>query len=739
MRKIQLLLLLFISLNYAGQAINQVDSLRRILDTTHNEEKLVALYYDIGRLVEHESTDSAIIWYRLGFKYAKKNGFLVMQARYNNRISYVISMKGNYAMAIDTAKSSLVFLENEFHTYRANVFNTIGVNYYNLSEYDSARFYWSKALAIHKHNKDSAGMGTSFVNLGVADFVQSKYESALQNFIYSLELRQKHGSKRELGSIYMKLALIYNQTNDQQKAYLYLKEAIQIYRKIGDNLAMAKAMVNLSNTYELLDSVARAGEMLIEAQKIGEEVGNRRFLGSIYTNLSSFYTNTEMYDTALNYSYRARDIYQELGQKRELSITYYKMGQLFFQIDDYDAAIAYFQSAWDIMIEIDNYEWREEVLDYLAQTYAKKNNYKEAYLHQLKYIEVKDTLALRDSRGKLQELEARFNKKQQEQRIEILKKQKQLDAAKIQKSISTRNLLFLIIALVISTVVLIYLKYRQKSYLNNALREQNNEVKLKNSEIGAQSEILQEVNSILMQKNELIEKQKNDLEEHNKTKDRLFSIIGHDLRSPIASIYSTVALMKIKQMPHVKQQELLAFVQNSLKATLELLENLMLWAKSQEQGIEMKKVETSINSIIQNTIEGVGGVAKEKGVSISFDTDQEYTAMVDSNMIGTVLRNLLTNAIKFSHEGGGVEVSVKPQNDRLRISVLDHGVGMDKETITKVFNGKEHFSTRGTHKERGAGLGLVLVHSFIEKHGGALVVESEVGKGSEFSFTITVN
>ncbi|MFO7865073.1 MAG: HAMP domain-containing sensor histidine kinase, partial [Salinivirgaceae bacterium] len=418
------------------------------------------------------------------------------------------------------------------------------------------------------------------------------------------------------------------------------------------------------------------------------------------------------------------------------SITYIKMGQLFSTIGDFDAAIAYFQSAWELMVEIDIYEWRAEVLDLLAQTHAKKNNFRKAYKYQRMYSEAKDTLALRESREKLQKLEIQFNEKQQAQRIEILEKQQELDNAKLQKSRSTRNLLFLIIALVILTVVLVYLKYRQKLMLNRTLQEQNEAIKKKNDEISTQSNILQEVNTLLVQKNEVIEKQKSDLEEYNKTKDRFFSIIGHDLRSPIASMYSTVALMKIKQMSQDKQQELLAFVQNSLKATLELLENLMLWAKSQEQGLEMKKVDASINSIIRNTLKAVEGVAKAKNVHLSFIAEDEYTATIDQNMIGTVLRNLLTNAIKFSHEGGNVEVSVKPQNDRLRISVSDEGVGMNQKTIEQVLSGKGNYSTRGTRKERGAGLGLVLVQNFIEKHGGALAVESEVGKGSVFSFCV---
>jgi signal transduction histidine kinase len=229
------------------------------------------------------------------------------------------------------------------------------------------------------------------------------------------------------------------------------------------------------------------------------------------------------------------------------------------------------------------------------------------------------------------------------------------------------------------------------------------------------------------------------LEEVNLTKDRFFSIIAHDLRSPFTSILGFSRLLndEYDDFSDVDRKMMIKQILTSTESTFQLLDNLLTWAKTQSGKTSYNPEIFNIEPLITDILNQSLAQARIKGISIKAEMIENVTVYADINMIRTVLRNLLSNAIKFSFDGTIVTVKAKVVKDKLRVSVIDQGVGMDNITLRALFRLDEKVcSTKGTANEKGTGLGLILCKEFVEKNGGRITAESEQGVGSKFNFTI---
>lgn len=230
------------------------------------------------------------------------------------------------------------------------------------------------------------------------------------------------------------------------------------------------------------------------------------------------------------------------------------------------------------------------------------------------------------------------------------------------------------------------------------------------------------------------------LETLNKTKDKFFSIIAHDLRNPFIGIVRLAEVIesRIKETDQFNSNILqyIEIIRTSSQSGFDLLENLMHWAKTQTGEIEFHPNLLSMNRLISQCMNVINGNAFNKNISIDIHASDEDTVFADEALSCTVIRNLLTNAIKFTHPNGRISISTNRINNFLEISIKDNGIGIDKRNLDKIFSIDSKSSNLGTNKETGTGLGLILCKEFVEIQGGKIFAKSEKGQGSEFTFTL---
>jgi len=257
-------------------------------------------------------------------------------------------------------------------------------------------------------------------------------------------------------------------------------------------------------------------------------------------------------------------------------------------------------------------------------------------------------------------------------------------------------------------------------------------------ELEISREQIEEEAAKMAQINIQLEESELKLKELNAAKDKLFSIIGHDLKNPffVISSYAQMLDDDYEELSIDEKLQIIHTIGDTSKFAYKLLENLLHWARSQTGRMEFIPEPIQLKKMINNSIQLLSSQAQKKNIIITVDINSALMAEADKNMLDTVLRNLIANAIKFTPEGGSVKVLASESGDFIQISVADSGIGLSESDKTKLFRIDVNNCEIGSSKEKGTGLGLILCKEFIERHGGTIWVESELGKGSEFTFTI---
>jgi signal transduction histidine kinase len=344
-------------------------------------------------------------------------------------------------------------------------------------------------------------------------------------------------------------------------------------------------------------------------------------------------------------------------------------------------------------------------------------NYKEGLLYQDSLINANPAL-------NVSELKTRFDLNEEQQENKLLKDNQARQSSIIlkQKIINTLITLILIIVIISAWYVLRTSIMRKK--IIEQLRKQN--------------ELIEKQNLEFASLNIEIQMQKRKLEESIEFKNKLFSIVSHDVRSPLNSLQGLVMLISEgEDIPADMLKTLLQDVAERVQITSAFLDNLLSWAKSQMDGYTPDMQEVPLKKETSAVIDLFDQIAREKNIKIENNIDEKLAAQADQNLLNLVIRNLLSNAIKFTPHAGTIEIGALREDGGLLYYVRDNGIGMSNENIRKVLEGRG-YTTLGTFKEKGTGLGLSLCKDFIARMNGKLWVESRIGEGSTFSFSVPI-
>jgi len=257
-------------------------------------------------------------------------------------------------------------------------------------------------------------------------------------------------------------------------------------------------------------------------------------------------------------------------------------------------------------------------------------------------------------------------------------------------------------------------------------------------ELEISKEQIEEEAGKMVQLNVQLERSEEKLQELNASKDKLFSIIGHDLKNPffVISSYTEILNEDYNELTNEEKINFIRIIGETSRFAHRLLENLLHWARAQTGRIDYIPEGLHLKKMVNTSIQLLNSQASKKEIELVTDVNPAYMVNADKNMLDTVLRNLVSNAIKFTNAGGMVKVVAKEVDDMIQIGVTDTGIGLSEKDISKLFRIDVQNSEIGTSKEKGTGLGLILCKEFVERHGGRIWVESEIGKGSKFNFLI---
>jgi signal transduction histidine kinase len=284
----------------------------------------------------------------------------------------------------------------------------------------------------------------------------------------------------------------------------------------------------------------------------------------------------------------------------------------------------------------------------------------------------------------------------------------------------------LVVGLILAALwgALLYQRYHERRETNRLLQNQNETIRVQNEELQITNERLKQSEDYLLQ--------------INATKDKFFSIISHDLKSPLNSLTGFLQILDM-QVDAFSPEELREFAKGmnkSVKSLLDLLDNLLLWSRTQTNTIDFAPQDLDLRALVEGNINLLHVVAQNKLIVLSNEVDPAIRVYADCNMLNSILRNLVSNAIKFTRSNGVIGIRAQQRNGEVVVKVIDNGIGMSEDTMGRLFRLDTYHTTPGTANEKGNGLGLILAKEFVEKNGGTIGVESEEGKGTTFHFTL---
>lgn len=576
--------------------------------------------------------------------------------------------------------------------YRKGLANSLyysGINCKNQNKLDSAFFYFNSSLFINRRLNNKEGITLNLLELALYNQQMGDYAEAVRNYFRTLDILLEHPNNKTLGITYHNLGSLYLELNKNKEALNYSLKAFELEKEFNDSVSIGNSLVNLGQIYFNVDSLKLAKSFFEQSLQYNNLLNQQLNIADSYLGIARLLDNKQDFSTALNYYQKAIEIFTIINDNHKLAWANYYLGNHLYSTNKINQAIEVNEKAYQLSKKSIDLNLKKKIYLKLQGLYTKVENYEKALQYTNLLRDVEDQLKIPETLQYLaiSEAELTFRLKEEKTRLEneaVLKKQKNF------KYIFLSSSIFALITLALISIVL-----REKSEHNKLLKKAND------------------------------------------TRDKMFRLIAHDFRSPLISISNTVHLIpfKIKKEDYNGVTDLCTNVTHSVNRVLALIDNLINWALSQHDNIPYNPEKYNLKEISEEITEIYKPIAAYKDIDLQNNISDEIEIFADHNILNTILRNLINNAIKFTPNNGIIVLNATLKNNQIEVSIKDNGIGIPEDKLEAIFE-VDKVKGEGTQGEKGNGLGLFFCKEFVHKNKGEIWVESKPDVGSTFYFTI---
>ena len=614
-------------------------------------------------------------------------------------------------------------------------------------DFNRSRDYTDRALALAEKIDDPATKVLAYQNKAFLLTSSGNYSAALRYDNLSLENDIVLKDSTMIARDYNNIGNDYYDLGEYDDAFFYFGESHRIASAAKDSFRILVARHNVGRVFKEMGQYDQALGHLEVSRKMSEQQHDVEGIAYTYDEIGDVQLRRFEYDSAEKTLSMALRITQRENIRVLQPRIYAKLATVAFRKGQFPRAFAFYDSAYalhevtkdrfgmaevelgrgivytkegkynEALAKIENSlsvakEFNARVLEIkcynqLSLLWEMKADFRKSLLYYKQYKQLEDTLFSQEMQGKLLRDQLRFETASRDSRIAFLSEQQAAQQGEIKKQEFVRNILVVVMALSVILLLSVYRSGRRR----------------------------RQINTLLLQHQEEMEKRSEELERLNEVKDKFFSIISHDLRSPINALAGLLDLLDKGAVSAAELPKHIRELKARFNHTRTLLNNLLDWTLLQMDKLNLQAAKIDIYNIVEENIQLLSAV-QTKEIRLINEVPRNAIGFADSNTINLVIRNLMTNAIKFTNDGGVVKIGAREKGSEWLISVKDNGVGMPHEVLKMLFDKTLPYTTRGTANEKGTGLGLILCKEFVEKNGGKIWVESDEGKGSTFFFTL---
>lgn len=749
----------FFRLSQFEQSLEWYDKAKQIYALLPDTLGLIAIlknsslaFRDMGKFPEAKSSlDNAL---QLAYS---TNDEKNMADIYNLLGSLSLRSKKN-AEALEYYNRSLTIREKEgYLVSTATTLENITKAQRELNQYDDASINLLKAIEIRITLNDSRGLASAYNEMGNLFSEKGDLAEALKYYLKSLKISQEANFQNEKARAINNIGITYRKLGSHRNALKYFDQALELMSDKSDPLGKAYVYIHHGNTLLDMGIPDKALESFFKAYELRRTTNNPISISQSYRSIATAYMELNSFEQARSYLNKAHSKLEEAGDEIGVADILNELGNLYLKTNDYDKAISHFQQAallygkhflldkrglclrkiGEIQTKLGDYTKASENLKLalslgestkneklveltllaLHDFHLARGEHREALEYFKQHLQVKDKFEKKNMDESIWQasLELELDKKAEEIKkiegeVETLRTEAKLKTIELRQQKLQRNFLAIITILVIVLATVSIYGYTAIRNKNRWLNEANEKL------LASELELKKMVN----------------------TKDKLFSIIAHDLRSPFSGLVGLTELM-MQNASTLDTQTISKYsslVHQSAQKLLNLIENLLHWSRKQSGNIRIEPTSILLKRICDDVLNVQKLQADAKSIELKSSIEEGLNVFADYDTLSTVLRNLVSNAIKFSHSESVVNINGYKRDDQIIIQVIDKGIGISPENQSKLFKLEESFSTQGTNREEGTGLGLIVCQEYVELNKGNISVESNANDGTTFTISL---
>jgi two-component system sensor histidine kinase/response regulator len=717
---------LFLCLSsFASRKNGSADSLKSVLDKIPDYKKNpdTGIINKLNKLSEEyfsTNPDSAYFYGKQSIELSKKINYptgLAGGLLQTGRVNY---FEGRSAEAKrDLARAVVIYKKLKDYQGLSTCYIAYARMYNLLAQYQVALTFLDSAKKVNKKIHDEKGLTDTYKNYGIVYYSQGNIPSALDFYYEALYLAVKNHYQVLSSEIYNDIGVVLQTMEVYPNALLYFNKALGIVQKSSDIQIIGTINENIGEILLAEDKYDAAIIHLKKSLAIAKHQDDKDGLGSVYTDLGLCYAHKNQYGLAISYLDTSVTIASDYKFVYNQSIALIGLATVYNMQKDYANAYKYAMQGQAYAVKLGNLKVRADAAQELNKTLAGLGKYDQAYVMLNQYLQLKNELKDNESIEKLTSYNFALDFSSKERLLTQQQQEKDLLYAQKLRGQRLINIIFFVIIIgMVGISVVYYRQKRKQQKINVLLEEKNREIQLQKASIDEQA---------------------NKLNDLNVLKDRLISILAHDLRSPLNTLRGLFDLLQDDTITHQEMIEMIPGVLKKLEYTSDFLDTLLSWISSQMENFDNSLKSFYVKDIVSYEVENYHEQAAQKGINLIYDVPADLLAAADPNSIRIVVRNLITNAIKFSGDNDTISVYADQSDDKnITIKVRDTGTGIEPLKLKKLFKSRVDSGT-GTKNESGTGLGLLFCKDLVEKCNGRIWVTSKQGTGTEFAFTVPSN
>lgn len=599
------------------------------------------------------------------------------------------------------------------------------------SETEKAMEYARKGEALSRELHFPRGEAKAVNLVGVCQLILSRYDESLTSHFRALKLREELKDSTGMMESLLNVGNVYYRLSQMEEAVGYYRRGLVYAEKLNSKPGQAMLYNNLGSYYKdkwlstkKPEDYHQAVAYIQKARKAKEAMNDQAGLANVTGLLGDIYLENKEPEKAREAYWKQLSIHRKVGNKEGIVLGMISMADAYLAADKLTEAALYADSAYAAAKATKSEYLISNASVIVATVSAKQKDFRKAY--ELVVAEnQRNNEIYADSRQKIrEELSVKYQADQKDSLNRQLEQESQSRLATIVRKNKTQLQAFVAIGILVLLMGIVVWNRQKLKKANHKLREQNRIIEENNLQISEQKGHIETQAAELKVKNEA-------LVTANMIRNKVFSIISHDLRSPLASLDAFLAMLKEEELSREEMNDFADVLSDSMEITQKMLDSLLLWAGTQIEGWELKMEEVPVSALVQDNFRLVAKHALEKGITLHSEVPEDLLARTDRERLNFIVRNIISNAVKFTARGGRITASWQTGQREDVLCIRDTGVGMKADALNRLFTQKL-ISTDGTAREKGSGLGMLLSKDFADSLRLRITVESREGEGTGF-------